>query len=60
MLPSSNALLADLPEQEYALLTAHMKLVSLHKGQTLFEADEVPGYVCFSVRPSFRCAAIRR
>ena len=49
MLPSSNALLADLPEQEYTLLTAHMKLVSLHKGQTLFEADEVPEFVYYPV-----------
>ena len=49
MLPSSNALLADLPKQEYTQLTTHMKLVSLHKGQTLFEADEVPEFVYYPV-----------
>ena len=49
MLPSSNTLLAALPESEYQLLTLHMKLVSLQKGQVLFDADEVPSHVYYPV-----------
>lgn len=42
MNPRINLLLADLPDDEYERLTAHMELVSLSKGQDLF----VPGQKC--------------
>lgn len=49
MTPRNNTLLSDLPEHEYATLTANMKLVSLERGQTLFDIGEIPRHVYFPV-----------
>lgn len=49
MNPRLNRLLADLPENEYQKLSAHMELVSLSKGQDLFLAGEVPPFVHYPV-----------
>ena len=49
MSPRSNALLADLPDAELAILSRHLELVALHKGQTLFHAGETPCHVYFPV-----------
>lgn len=47
--PASNSLLAELPENELQALTRHLQLVSLQKGQSLFNTGEIPGYVYFPI-----------
>lgn len=49
MSPSFNALLCELPQKEYELLTAKMALVYLNRGQTLFSVDEAPTHLYFPV-----------
>lgn len=45
----TNALLADLPEAEFDFFAPHLKLVSLTKGQTLFNQGDIPSYVYYPV-----------
>ena len=47
MNPRSNALLTDLPQEEYDLLVARMTLVSLSRGQTLLQVGESQQEVYF-------------
>jgi len=47
MSPRINELLADLPESEYQILYPHLELVSLSKGQDLFQLGEVPSHVYY-------------
>ena len=49
MTPAMNALLANLPVNEYEMLTQDMQLVSLKKGATLFSIGQVPMYVYYPV-----------
>lgn len=49
MNPSLNDLLASLPENEYRVLTEKMELVSLNKGQTLFDVGQVTTQLYFPV-----------
>ena len=49
MNPLKNAILAALPSDHYQELLPKLKLVSLHRGQTLFEVGEVPTHVHFPV-----------
>lgn len=49
MNPRVNELLDSLPDNEYQILTSKMDLVSLTKGQTLFEVGMIPQYVYFPV-----------
>jgi CRP-like cAMP-binding protein len=49
MSPQFNDLLASLPEDEFRLITQHMQLVSLQKGQTLFEAGDTVTQLYFPV-----------
>lgn len=44
-----NSLLSNLPEFELQIITNQMALVSLPKGQTLFEMGEVPSHVYFPI-----------
>jgi CRP-like cAMP-binding protein len=43
----SNSLLANIPESEYLRFQPHLKMVILHKGQTLFEIGQQPKNVYF-------------
>jgi CRP-like cAMP-binding protein len=49
MTPRLNSLLADLPEAEFRLLSQHLELVSLQKGQTLFDIGDIPAFVYFPI-----------
>lgn len=49
MTPRLNRLLADLPDSEFNLLSKHLELVSLTKGQILFETGDVPAQIYFPV-----------
>ena len=49
MSPQINDLIASLPEEEFRILTEHMHLVSLQKGQTLFDAGETVTQLYFPV-----------
>jgi CRP-like cAMP-binding protein len=49
MTARTNTLLRNLPESEFRILTARMKLVSLKKGRTLFQQGEVPRHVYFPI-----------
>lgn len=49
MNPRHHELLASLPAQEYDLFFPHLELVSLTKGQVLFDTDDIPPYVYFPV-----------
>lgn len=49
MSPQMNRLLAELPDSELKELSNHLELVTLHKGQTLFKAGEIPAHVYFPV-----------
>lgn len=49
MTPRSNALLSALPDQEFMTMTGPMQLVSLVKGQTLFQAGQTPQDVHYPV-----------
>lgn len=49
MNPRHHDLLAPLPTQEYELFFPHLELVSLTKGQVLFDTGEVPPFVYFPV-----------
>lgn len=49
MNPALNDLLASLPETEYRLLTEKMELVSLLKGQTLFDIGQTSSHLYFPV-----------
>lgn len=49
MNPDTNTLLANIPENEYAEITRNMKIVSLVKGQTLFEMGQIPAEVHYPV-----------
>ena len=49
MTPRSNALLASLPDREFMAMAGPMQLVSLVKGQTLFEAGQTPQEVHYPV-----------
>jgi CRP-like cAMP-binding protein len=49
MTPRSNLLLAELPEVEFERLAKHMELVSLSKGQTLFDVGQTPSHVYYPV-----------
>lgn len=45
--PRINDLLARLPDSEYQRIAPHLELVSLLKGQDLFQAGEVPAYLYY-------------
>lgn len=45
MSPQLNSLLADLPSHEYDALTAGIQLVSLEKGDTLFNIGQTPQHL---------------
>ena len=49
MSPKTNALLADLPEEEFELFNRHLELVSLVKRQDLFQVGETTKYVYYPV-----------
>ena len=49
MSPHTNELLAHIPDEEFMSMTRNMKLVSLVKGQTLFEAGQIPSEVHYPV-----------
>lgn len=49
MNPLNNVMLASLPSSELQSLLPELRLVSLSKGQTLFEMGEQPRYVYFPV-----------
>jgi CRP-like cAMP-binding protein len=49
MNPGINALIAALPADEYDAVTREMHLVSLSKGQTLFEVGQRPDHVHYPV-----------
>lgn len=49
MNPRINHLLRDLPEDEYQILTEHMELVSLSKGQDLFLTGQMPQHVHYPI-----------
>lgn len=49
MSPRTNELLVNIPDREYELITENMKLVSLVKGQTLFEIGQIPTEVHYPV-----------
>lgn len=49
MNPQKNALLAALPSEHYQALLPKLALVSLHRGQTLFEVGDEPEHVHFPV-----------
>ena len=49
MNPRINALLAGLPESEYQIITSHMELVSLTKGQDLFLTGQIASHVYYPV-----------
>jgi len=47
MSPRINKLLTDLPESEYQLLLPHLEMVTLSKGQDLFQMGEMPSHVYY-------------
>jgi len=47
--PKNNTLLASLSDDDYSAITSDMALVSLTKGQTLFQIGEQPSHVHFPV-----------
>jgi CRP-like cAMP-binding protein len=49
MNPRHNALLEHLPISEYGLFLADLELVSLVRGDVLFETDQAPSFVYFPV-----------
>ena len=49
MTPRCNELLSAIPDHEFNAMTSHMQLVSLVKGQTLFEAGQTPQTVHYPV-----------
>ena len=49
MSPRTNELLAHLPDSEYLEITRPMRLVSLVKGQTLFETGQIPAEIYYPV-----------
>ena len=49
MIPRTNELLAHIPDDEYQAIASGMKLVSLIKGQTLFECGQIPAEVHYPV-----------
>lgn len=49
MSPRINKLLTDLPESEYQLLLPHLELVTLSKGQDLFQLAEMPSHVHYPI-----------
>jgi len=49
MSPQINDLIASLPEEESRILTEHMHLISLQKGQTLFDAGDTVTQLYFPV-----------
>lgn len=45
----TNGLLADLPEAEFDFFAPHLRLISLSKGQTLFNQGDKPSHVYYPV-----------